>query len=109
MTPHTHAEVIKAWADGAEIQWRQNKSQAWQDCGVAPNWSVNTMYRVRPPQSDLERYGVEKGDVWSIGTSRVVVSDPAVGVDSFRDINGYLCVKSRLTSLMFRRGTKDHL
>lgn len=107
-TPHVHAEVIKAWADGAEIQWRQNKSQAWQDCGVAPNWSVNTMYRVRPPQSDLERYGVEKGDVWMViqGATRTVRK---VSADTVTDIYGFTVEKDRFAHLLFRRNLIDRL
>jgi hypothetical protein len=106
MTPHVHAEVIKAWADGAEIQWRQNKSQAWQDCGVAPNWSVNTMYRVRPPQSDLERYGVQVGDVWVVEKGAVRVAR-SVSADTVTDIYGFNLEKHRFTNLLFRRGLRD--
>ena len=28
--PHKHAEVIKAWADGAEIEWRENEHGDWR-------------------------------------------------------------------------------
>ena len=28
-TPHVHAEVIKAWADGKPIEWRKNPSKDW--------------------------------------------------------------------------------
>ena len=50
--PHVHAEVIKAWADGATIQiWRKN-NETWIDC-IAPSFFVDYKYRVKPePEPD---------------------------------------------------------
>ena len=42
--PHKHAELIKAWADGAEIQLWWNDQ--WVD-SENPNW-VGEMYRIKP-------------------------------------------------------------
>lgn len=48
-TPHKHAELIKAWADGAEIELRTVK---WEPCPY-PSWSPNTEYRIKPePKPD---------------------------------------------------------
>lgn len=49
MTPHKHAEVIKAWADGAEIQYRSPESMSisWNDT-KDPAWNVEFEYRVKP-------------------------------------------------------------
>jgi hypothetical protein len=48
MKPHKHAEVIKAWADGAEIQiCQKNTNMAWVDIGN-PNWVDWYEYRVKP-------------------------------------------------------------
>lgn len=50
MKPHKHAELIKAWADGAEIECN--------DCGVwfyanNPTWQENMEYRIKPePKPD---------------------------------------------------------
>jgi hypothetical protein len=41
-----HCEAIKAWADGARIQWREGG--AWYDCIHVPEWSINREYRVKP-------------------------------------------------------------
>jgi hypothetical protein len=55
-TPHKHAELIKAWADGAEIQLKLNAVQ-WGDC-VDPYWNPDIEYRVKPePKPDLVYYG----------------------------------------------------
>lgn len=48
-TPHKHAAAIKAWADGAIIQYRANALDPWRDCGnVTPGWSEYAQYRVKP-------------------------------------------------------------
>ena len=43
---HKHADVIKAWADGAEIEYR-SISGRWLPASTL-NWSVNCDYRVKP-------------------------------------------------------------
>lgn len=50
---HKHAELIKAWADGAEIQVY---NQDWLDC-FAPSWCDYLEYRIKPePKPDEVRY-----------------------------------------------------
>jgi hypothetical protein len=44
--PHVHAEVIKAWADGAEIEVRL-KDGEWELCNQ-PLWWGHHKYRVKP-------------------------------------------------------------
>jgi hypothetical protein len=44
--PHVHAAVIKAWADGATIQWKD--AGQWYDVNGSPVWNENTEYRVKP-------------------------------------------------------------
>lgn len=47
--PHVHAEVIKAWADGAEIEYFSNRSEKWiVVANNNPCWSSNEKYRVKP-------------------------------------------------------------
>ena len=43
--PHKHAELIKAWADGAEIQI--DSATGWIDLGF-PGWSADCEYRIKP-------------------------------------------------------------
>lgn len=44
--PHKHSEVIKCWADGAEIQYQDGNGD-WYDLGIQnPSWSGNS-YRVK--------------------------------------------------------------
>ena len=63
MKPRKYAELIKAWADGAEIQVRPSSSGKWADC-ENPYWAQNYEYRIKPePKPDIvvsrwvDRYG----------------------------------------------------
>lgn len=57
MKPHKHAELIKAWADGAEIQRRIIRngenidepiiSYSWLTENM-PMWSIHEEYRIKP-------------------------------------------------------------
>lgn len=56
--PHKHAELIKAWADGAEIQYKDSLGN-WFDCQDDPRWSEHVAYRIKPePKPDIVYYGV---------------------------------------------------
>lgn len=57
--PHKHAEVIKAWADGAEIEYRDLPDPQWYDA-PCPNWYTNFEYRVKPQPKSYEV------DVWLV-------------------------------------------
>jgi hypothetical protein len=50
--PHPYAEVIKAWADGAEVQYYDcNKWWDWNTgwtAGVAPTFTADFKWRVKP-------------------------------------------------------------
>jgi len=51
MKPHKHAELIKAWADGATIQIHM--AIGWTDCN--PTWMEGIEYRIKP-EPDVIRY-----------------------------------------------------
>ena len=50
MKPHKHAEIIKAWADGAEIQVKSALSNEWVDVLRNFTWSENYEYRIKPEE-----------------------------------------------------------
>lgn len=53
--PRKHAELIKAWADGAKIQCRGDYSPDWKDVGDICGWYKQTQYRIKPePKPDSE-------------------------------------------------------
>jgi len=43
---HKHAELIKAWADGAKIEF-YNVFQEWVDADN-PKWKEGCIYRIKP-------------------------------------------------------------
>lgn len=63
--PRVHAELIKAWADGAEIQFYSEGVNKWLNVGK-PEWKPCTQYRIKPEPNDVEKYGIEVGDVWCL-------------------------------------------
>ena len=49
MKPHKHPELIKAWADGAEIEYKflNGSLSGWQPA-VTPIWVDDCLYRIKP-------------------------------------------------------------
>ena len=45
---HKHADVIHAWAEGAEIEYRSHIDGGWVVTS-APKWLEEYEYRVKPP------------------------------------------------------------
>lgn len=62
-TPRIHAEMIKAWADGYQIESFNTEHQDWF-LNLDPNWSPDVEYRVRPgvikaaPKTQFREYTV---------------------------------------------------
>lgn len=52
-TPHIHAEVIKAWADGAKIQWFNSLIDHWSDIAT-PSWNIEFKYRIKPEPKKVQ-------------------------------------------------------
>lgn len=48
--PHKHAEVIKAWADGASIEFRYDRASPWKQI-LVPLWKERYQYRVKTPEN----------------------------------------------------------
>lgn len=47
--PHKHAELIKAWADGNQIQVLSCLTEEWEDCNN-PVWATQAEYRIKPEE-----------------------------------------------------------
>jgi len=59
--PHVHAEVIKAWADGAEIEYRNTSNDMWRDVvGNSPAWRSCVQYRAKP-KPVFKYHGIMQG------------------------------------------------
>lgn len=49
--PHKHAEIIKAWADGAKIEFRSGADKSWYLLdSTDPYWIPGFEYRIKPPR-----------------------------------------------------------
>lgn len=58
-TPHKHAELIKAWADGAEIEFYDTRfnEHRWKLTGPFPYWQPEVQFRIKPdPRPDVVFY-----------------------------------------------------
>ena len=44
---HKWAKEIKAWADGAEIEYKTPMGE-WEDCDIKPDWRHDVAYRIKP-------------------------------------------------------------
>lgn len=56
MKPHKYAELIKAWADGAEIEMYFPNQEVWHFL-AQPRWLDEYQYRIKPePKPDVVRY-----------------------------------------------------
>ena len=58
MKPHKHAKEIKAWADGAEIEYFDIHWAEWR-LASSPAWDENTEYRIKQqpqPKPDVVLY-----------------------------------------------------
>jgi len=47
---HKHADLIHAWAEGAEIEYKPVDVSIWKDCGdLEPSWGNDFFeYRIKP-------------------------------------------------------------
>lgn len=69
MKPHKHAEVIKAWADGAEIEIRME--EGWYTV-YDPIWNSNDTFRIKPePNPDFVAVGILELDVFPLNLRKL--------------------------------------
>ena len=73
---HKHSELIKKWADGAQIQIRDDLDDIWLDTN-SPSWDAEYQYRIKPePKPDI------------VHIKRVVLSNRIFGVAfDYGDVN----------------------
>lgn len=64
---HMHADVINAWANGAQIQCRASSDEPWAHAGKTPSWSKHLEFRVKPPVVNREKWVVIYRDHDEIG------------------------------------------
>lgn len=55
MKPHKHAEFIKAWADGAEIEFYDPFREVYTKVNGVPQWDERALYRIKPEPLQNEK------------------------------------------------------
>ena len=56
MARHKHADLIIAWANGAEIEYFYDPLEKWCTA-VKPYWENNILFRIKPePKPDVVRF-----------------------------------------------------
>lgn len=93
---HPHAELIHAWAEGADIQIK-TLLEGWQDT-KSPIWGTDTEYRIKPKQpkqpewfENIPKHGVL---CWVSDTRSNPSSDTALSIitthksENFEDLFG---------------------
>ena len=66
MKPHKHAELIKAWADGAEIE-RLTEIGDWLPDNDTPEWLEDVVYRIKPAEKVARWLWAYKNfDLWML-------------------------------------------
>jgi hypothetical protein len=76
--PHKHAELIKAWADGAEIEYRDTTRDVslnpWRGLPPYGDWDASPVfeYRIKPePKPDVvEEVSVYRNAFWQFELER---------------------------------------
>jgi hypothetical protein len=66
MKPHKHAELIKAWADGAIIQYYSHDDEWFDVIKNSPSWKEDQKYRIKPKSKPnfIEIFWSEKQKCW---------------------------------------------
>lgn len=77
--PRPHAELIRQWADGCEIQYRKPGTDRWVD-SPEPAWVADYDYRIKPAR----KY-------------------PKLAVDDVRSIAEYFCLQDFTIELVSQR------
>lgn len=68
MPKHKHADLIKAWADGAKIECRGEVGEPWLPT-THPAWYEDYYYRIKPEDIELVQYyqsSARKDLVWNL-------------------------------------------
>jgi len=81
-TPRVHAEVIKAWADGKPVEWREHPSDYWRLIG-SPAFVEDYEYRVKPEEV------VDYTIVFSDGSAGVIFTSTIASLSGYYSSSNY--------------------
>ena len=105
--PHKNRGLIIVWADGAKVQ-RKSFTGEWLD-SFFPSWDYIAEYRVKPVPTDVEKYGVEVGDVWYTKNFGLQLITFAPEHGWWKSLKGHEFSAPAMRELIFRRGVVNKL
>lgn len=113
--PHKHSEQIKAWANGAVIQYWSVLNESWMDSeNNEPKWYEHVIYRVKavPKPAIVSYNGFYQSDDYPelFTADRPTYSDPHLVAKSFQ--NGWTCVaiiKTTVDGDTFKVKSVEHI
>ncbi len=69
MTQHKWHKEIKAWADGAEIEWFNHETQQWRPTNYMFEWNTAVKYRIKPQPKEPQYLYVWESEIGIAVTS----------------------------------------
>lgn len=76
---HKHAELIKAWADGAQIEFLTTDTNEWCDL-ISPRWSEGVQYRVKPKMDCIRYFSISEFGAGEIKIQDVIAYENVVAL-----------------------------
>lgn len=71
---HKHCEIIKAWAEGAEIEVKTVVGN-WKPAGGNPDWHIADEYRIKPPAPKWPESTMRAEDFCELGFGNLLARD----------------------------------
>lgn len=97
MSPHPHANVIKAWADGSKIEWRYPGMKEWSPViSSTPEFYPAVEFRVAPSEEDIQYYRIAATKDSDIGLRLNIIRSTAyASVEASDFFEGWLTEQLR--------------
>ena len=89
MSKHVHCDLIKAWADGAEIEYYDVTNDRWDNISV-PSWHTETAYRLKSKLIDNILDNIPENGIlcWVSDQTRIPNSDNYLRIVKHKDKDG---------------------
>ena len=76
--PRMHSELIKAWADGADIEWYDRVTEKWLPVSGPPSWWKDYKYRIKTTR-ELVCHINSDGEISSVGSGNLSLTFNLLG------------------------------
>lgn len=73
-----HSELIKAWADGADIEWYDRGTEKWITVSGTPSWREDEEYRIKTTRELVCNINSD-GEISSVGSCNLSLTFNLLG------------------------------